>query len=299
MLKQSVISWSLVGSCLVSLIACANDGTELESGPREPRSSPTAAVAAPSAPPGTEGAEAFRFFETSGHSAMSACASCHSSGSNGAPIFFGADVKSTYKALDGNGLILATSPLLTKGPHAGGAAPALEPNAEATVRKWLDLEAKERAGKAPESIYTTLGNCMSAELFAKIDLCTAKTQPRPGESGDYCTGCKYESCSNCHAAGGQSTGFWCSAKTEGGKTVTDSTDTLSGSRGLPYIRRYFGFAGSDPVASNAILNKSKTTQSATTLVAHPWFTLDAARQKALNAFVEDALSRYRSGTCTP
>ncbi len=292
---------------VAAVSACSADADRLaeDRGPSSPgaapgQSPPAATPGTSGTVPGTQGAPAYEYFKSSVYAEVSACGSCHSSGSNGAPVFFGSDVTATYAALNGNGLILSASPLVTKGPHVAGAAPALAPTAEAVVRKWLAMEASERAGKAaPETIYAALAKCMNPDLFAKIDLCTAKTQPRPGESGDYCTGCKYETCSNCHASGGQTTGFWCSTKTENNRLVTNVDDTLEASKELPFIRRYFGFSGVSPAASNGILNKSKTTQTATNLVAHPWFTLDAARQKALTAFVDDALTRYAAGKCAP
>lgn len=228
---------------------------------------------------------------------LGACTGCHSAGTDGASLFLHGEPDKAYEALDGNGLIIAMSPLLTKGPHAAGKAAPLDPTAESYVRKWLELEGKERVGAAdPTAIYTKLAGCMSKDLFQRIDLCTMRTQPRLGENGDTCTGCDFVPCANCHALGGQGTGFWCSVTLDN-PPKTNVDDTFESSKNLPYLRRYFGLSGKDPVPSHAIANKSLSTRSSTSTSAHPWYELDAARKRALETFVNDAITKYASGAC--
>jgi cytochrome c553 len=283
----------------LALNACGGDGGTLESAGGTPP--PAAGPARPSSDGGADGSAiggspAFRYYVTKVHAALGGCVSCHAAGTNGATLMLATDPEVSYKTLEGQGLVVLPSPLITKGPHAGGTAGALDPTSqEPYVRRWLEMEAEERVGQAsPESVYTKLAKCMQKDLFARINLCMATTKPRIGENGNNCTGCKYEACANCHAAGGQNTGFWCSATRQ---NTTDVDDTFENSKKLPFIRRYFGLSGTEAVASNAIRNKSTATANATSTAAHPWYELDAAKQKALDVFVADALDRYARGDC--
>jgi hypothetical protein len=283
----------LVAAALVG--ACSGDRGALEElpelsppSPDQPSTPPTAADAAA---PGTAASPARLYFKEKVFSALSACAGCHSAGTNGATIFMTTDADGAYTSLDGSGLILSPSPLLTKGPHALGAAPALDPNTQAPlVQKWLDMEAAERVGAAaPTNILAAVGACMSKDLFTRINLCSAQTKPRVGESGNNCTGCDYRPCYDCHTAGGSNTGFLC---------AQNADEAFAGTKTMPFLRRYVGLAGVEPVPSKALVNKSVATKTASNTAVHPWYELDVSRQKALDAFVNDAIAKYKAGGCT-
>ena len=63
----------------------------------------------------------------------------------GASLILATDADAAYLTLDANGLITLPSAIITRGPHASGAGPALDPTTqEPYVRKWLEMEAEER-----------------------------------------------------------------------------------------------------------------------------------------------------------
>jgi MYXO-CTERM domain-containing protein len=68
------------------------------------------------------------------------CGSCHLSGSGGAPIYFGADVLSSYPLFKSQGYDLATSIYTNKGRHEGPAMTAAQLTAAAD---WQAAEANE------------------------------------------------------------------------------------------------------------------------------------------------------------
>jgi hypothetical protein len=199
----------------------------------------------------------------------------------------GADI--TYQELDARGLIVNNSLLLTKGTHAGGAAPALNPTQQTAVTQWLGMEATERQGQAaPTNVLASLGNCLDETLFNNIGLQTLKTTPRTGENANRCTGCDNARCSICHTGGDN--GFYMAL----GSNIDNGT--FAATKTPQYIVKYFGLNGTTPVASNAIPMKATATQTGAPYT-HPMFTIPATVQAGLDAFVNDAINKYKAGTC--
>jgi hypothetical protein len=65
----------------------------------------------------------------------------------------------------------------------------------------------------------------------------------------------------------------------------------------PYLQKYFGLdVDGSPIASKAIQNKSAATVAGKAY-SHPMFTLTAAQSTALDAFVNDAVAKFKSGAC--
>lgn len=72
-------------------------------------------------------------------SLKASCASCHLTGAAGAPVFFGDTEATTYQDFKDQNFVADPSPLATKGAHSG---PALTPDQDAAVSKWLADETK-------------------------------------------------------------------------------------------------------------------------------------------------------------
>lgn len=72
-------------------------------------------------------------------SLKTSCASCHLTGAASAPVFFGDTETSTYQDFKDQNFVTDPSPLATKGAHSG---PALTPDQDAAVSKWLADETK-------------------------------------------------------------------------------------------------------------------------------------------------------------
>jgi hypothetical protein len=65
-----------------------------------------------------------------------------------------------------------------------------------------------------------------------------------------------------------------------------------------YIQHYFGTdATGNPIASLGVQNKSDATAKGVAY-SHPYFTLTTAQITAIQAFTDDAIAKYKAGTCT-
>ena len=251
--------------------------------------SPTPVQPPPSSGPGSSGSAAHAYFVNTVYSTLANCTACHGTGAQGAPKMMETDATTTYSELDARGLIVTNSLLLTHGTHAGGAAPALNATQQSAVTTWLQMEATERQGTAaPVNVLEKLGGCLDQTLFNNIGLQNLKTTKRTNENANRCTGCDNAPCRVCHTAGDN--GFYMAL----GSNIDNGT--FAATKTPQYIVKYFGLNGVEPVASNAIATKSAATVTAAPYT-HPMFTLTPAMQTGLDAFVNDAIGKYKAGTC--
>jgi hypothetical protein len=242
------------------------------------------------------------YFTTKVQQALStSCAQCHATGPGPAWIA-PEDVERSYALQFQRAYVSLTSPILKQGVHDGGTAPALSADAAQTYSIWVQLELKERGGKTPDGILTKLGGCLDKTKFDAIGFDKLITTPRnadnnPGkeaEDANTCDGCNNVQCSTCHSDDA-ATGFLMALGNDifpADHTFTDMKTTTP-----PYMQKYFGLdVDGTPIGSKAIQNKSNATVAGKAY-SHPMFTLTADQSTALEAFVNDAVAKFKSGAC--
>jgi hypothetical protein len=228
------------------------------------------------------------------------CGGCHSSGP--APVWIApGDVDKSYALQFQRGYVTKSSAILKRAAHDGG--PALTNDQASKYATWLDLEARERGDKAPDSVLAKLATCLDETKFKAIGFDTLVTVTRNAdnnpqkevENADECTGCAQVQCSTCHSAD-PGTGFMMAT----GNPVfdTDPTFTEMKSTTPPYLQKYFGMdVNGDPIPSHAIKAKSDATVNTGKANSHPMFVLTPQMESAIDVFVMDAIGKYNTGTC--
>lgn len=248
----------------------------------------TPAGGVPTTGPGSKDSAAHKNFVSAVYPSLNgSCGSCHTAGTAGAPKFWSADASTTYQLLDGRGMVIGVGSLLVSHRHTGAGA---EPNADqqSKMASWLALEAQERVGqKAPDDIMKKVGLCINAADWktAENAIRTMRTRARNGENANTCTGCSDELCLACHNPG---YGFITGAAND-----TDSTRLI---RERPFINRFFGTNGTEPVASNALRAKADAVATGAAY-SHPNFRMSAQVEGAINDFVAKTIASYKAGTC--
>ena len=248
----------------------------------------------PAAGPGSTTSTAHQYFVANVYPSLeSTCGGCHNGGADGAPKFMVAnDANATYSNLDARANVIveaASSQLLKQGSHDSGKAPALTADQTTKINTWLADEATERVGKAaPVNVLSKIGSCLDQTKFDAIGFDKLATTKRNGENANNCEGCNNAPCRTCHTGGDG--GFYMAAGSGLDKT------TFAKSQTTPFIAKYLGLNGTTPVASNAIMTKSQATQTGAPY-SHPMFTLSPAMQTSLDAFVNDAITKYQNKQC--
>lgn len=255
-------------------------------------STPQPFGAPPTTGPGSASSSAHQFFVAKVYPAIqTSCGTCHATGTAGAPMFLQGTADTAYQSLDARGMIVTSSSLLSKGTHAGGAAPALAPAQAATIQEWLALEAKERVGQAaPVNILEKVGSCFSQGLFEAIQWGALKTVKRTNENPDQCTDCNDARCATCHTAGDN--GFYMGVASG----VEPDIKTFEGTKKTPFITRYIGLSGTQPVPSYGVRIKAQAVAVGPDY-SHPKFVLTPERENAINVFVSDAITKYNGKLC--
>jgi hypothetical protein len=229
------------------------------------------------------------------------CGGCHAQGPGPAWIV-PADVEKSYAFMFNRGYVVKASALVKKGIHSSGGAPALTPPQTKTVIQWIALELKERGDKAPPSVLDKLGDCLDKDKFAAIGLgklltATRNAQNNPNkytENANECTGCKPTTCNVCHSADPGS-GFVMAMGND--ILPADTTFNETKSTAPPYLQKYFGLdTTGTPIPSKALKAKSDATVQGKPY-SHPMYTIPPAVETALDAFVADAIAKYKAGTC--
>lgn len=301
---QIVVALSAIVAA-ASMAACSSsdsltlpsDGTSGSGGNGGDYSAP-AATPSPSddtPPPGVADNQAKVYFvENVYPSLMVTCGSCHvAPGSNGAPPWLSsASASDAYTMIEARGYInLQTSLLLKKGSHEG---PALTPDQTSAITQWLTLENQVRGSAAPVDLLAKLGNCLDKTKFQAITLEKLRTQPRTNENTDRCTGCNKAYCQSCHEQGEY--GMYSNDGTLGMGTFDALVANTTSPDGSYLIEKYITTNGTTLVPATAIADKSKATQTGPAY-SHPMFTVSADMQTAIQAFAEDAITKYNAKSC--
>jgi hypothetical protein len=247
------------------------------------------------------GMTAKEIFTTKVHPELTkTCAGCHTTGP--APAWIAKDAEATYALMFQRGYVTKASVLITKGAHNGGAGPALTSAQLTSVAGWVDQELRERGDKAPPSVLARLASCMDQAKFDAIGFGTLQTVTRTAknnptgqtEDANTCTGCKPSPCATCHSADPGS-GFLMAV----GNDILEKNHTFEESKSTnpPYLQKYFGLDTSGtPIPSKAIRAKSDLTVQGKAY-SHPMFVLSEKMETAIGAFVLDAITKYKAGTC--
>jgi hypothetical protein len=264
----------------------ANPGTK----DNNPQSNNPAPAPLPQSGPGSKDSKARQNFIDNVFPTLSTtCGGCHSSGAAGAPKTMSSDASNTYQLFDQRGYIVATGSLLVSHKHTGaGTDPTTEQLGK--INAWLALEGQERVGqKAPEDILAKVAKCINPADWkaAEAAMRNLRTVQRNGENANTCTGCANASCTGCHRDGGYSmlVGL-----------QNDDTTTLVKQR--PWVGKFIGTNGADPIPSDAVKQKGIATQTGAPY-SHPKFTLDATSEAAIQKMATDAITAYKAGTCGP
>jgi len=238
---------------------------------------------------------------------QSGCSGCHLSGAGGAPKWMGADADSSYLLQFANGFVIETSALLSKPAHGGSTSNVLTASQKDTYLKWVAMEKAGGGAKAQPNVLEKIAGCMDQTKFQAIGLQNLRTIQRTNnnntqnvtpwaENANRCTGCNQAPCRDCHS-GDSATGFVMAI----GSTQLPADFTFQQTKltNPAYLQHYFGTdATGKPVASHAIETKATATSKAPAY-SHPYFTLNATQIAAIDAFVQDAITKYNAGTCTP
>lgn len=262
------------------------------------------ANANPSAPPATNSPSGLAFFTASVNPIIqSKCAGCHGSAGPGPNWMTPGDANATYKQLFSQGFVVTQSIITTQPAHGGSTTNTLSSTEDATFNQWVSMELAGGGSQATPNVLAQLGDCFDPTLFNNMKMANWVTTRRTNnnntnnvtpwnENADNCTGCDNAQCNTCHSADA-ATGFVNAV----GNNLFPTDYTLTTTKTTPYISKFFGVDPTGkPVASDGIKKKSDATML-TKAYSHPMFTLTTAQQTALDAFVQDVITKYNAKTC--
>ena len=233
------------------------------------------------------------------------CGGCHVAGGLGNPTWIDAnDAKKTYDMIYLQAYATATSRIVVKGPHSGGAAPALSNDERTKWGQWIALEAKEPGKPAQASVLEKFGGCFDKTLFDAIELGKLEVTAREKgnnpqnltEDQDTCTGCKNGTkCSTCHSSD-DATGFVMAI----GNNVFPDDYTFESTKKLspPFIREYVGTTPTgEPTYNPGLKSKSTNTIEKALAYQHPMFVMSDEMEASVKAFVDAAIAKQKAGLC--
>jgi hypothetical protein len=240
------------------------------------------------------------------------CASCHGgSAAGGAPNWMVSnDAEKSYALLFSMGYVSLDSRLLAKGPHGGITTNVLSADAKTKFTNWVSMELKDGGTKAPPNVLEKIAGCMDKTKFTAIGLQNLRTIQRTNnnntnqvqgwaENANRCTGCNQAVCRDCHTSD-EGSAFVMAIGYPGqinGMSGEDFTFSETKKTNPAYLQHYFGVdATGNPVASNAIKAKADATAKGTAYT-HPYFKLTQTQLDGLDAFVNDAITKYKAGQC--
>ncbi len=237
---------------------------------------------------------------------QSGCASCHVGGANGAPMWMAATADASYSLQFTYGFVNTNSMILTKGAHGGSTSNVLTAAQKNTYMTWVNQETKDGGTKAQPNVFEGLAKCIDQTKFDAIQLGQLRTIQRTtnnntnnvtpwNENANRCTGCNQAACRDCHSADAASGFINAYGNNNFPATHTFEQTKLSNPA---YLQHYFGTdATGNPIASHGLEAKATATSKAPAY-SHPYFTLTTAQVTAIQAFVDDAITKYKAGTCT-
>lgn len=234
------------------------------------------------------------------------CSGCHNAGGLGTPSFMkSGDAVGTYSLIYTNGFAVDNSRIIVKGAHSGGAAPALD---AAEKTKWMNWLAKEQSSSTKptqQNVLEKFGTCFDQAKFDAIGFQQLRTTRRQNgnnpqnlnENANNCTGCDNTQCYECHSGGARSTGF---IMAYGAGAAYPANYTFEQTKLLspPFIRQFIATdATGAPVYNPGVKNKSTNTVEKAKAYTHPMYRLTPAMEQGIQAFVDDAIAKYKAGTC--
>ncbi len=228
----------------------------------------------------------------------SSCGACHDSAGPGPNWLTKGKPDQTYTQLFSLGFVTDTSVILTKGTHGNSTTNVLSEDQKTKFKTWVSMELKDGGKQATPNVLEKLATCIDSVKFKAMNLQQLRTTRRNNENANQCTGCNQAACTNCHASD-DATGFLLAT----GKKVLEASDpdyTFNHTKitNPAFLQKYFGVSPTgEPVASNAIQNKSDATVKDQPYT-HPMFTLNANTKAAIDAFVNDAITKYKANACT-
>jgi len=232
------------------------------------------------------------------------CSGCHAAGGIGTPTYIAkGDASKTYDMVYLNGFAVANSRIVVKGVHSGGGAPELTVTEKGTFAQWLALEAKDGGTKTQTNVLEKFGTCFDKAKFDAIGFGQLRTTRRQNgnnplnqnENANNCTGCDNAPCRTCHSAD-DVTGFVMAI----GNPILPADYTFEETKKLnpAFIRQYVSTTPTgDPQFNPGIMNKSTNTIEKGLAYSHPMYRLTPTMQTAIQAFVDDAVTKYKAGTC--
>lgn len=235
---------------------------------------------------------------------QSGCGGCHVTGPG--TKWQTGDADGTYTMLFSLGYVAVDSRILLKGAHGGVTTNVLTQQQKDTFTTWVNQEIKDGGVKATPNVLEKIATCIDQTKFDAIQLGQLRTIQRTNnnntnnvtnwaENANRCTGCNNAPCRDCHTAD-DATNFKMAIGYPG--LAQDYTFQQTKLTNPAFLQKYFGIDPTgNPIASNAIENKSIAT-SKDHAYTHPYFTLTAAQKAAIQAFVDDAVTKYKAGTCT-
>ncbi len=233
------------------------------------------------------------------------CGGCHAGGIGNPTYIKAGDAIGTYALVYSNGFAVENSRIIMKGVHSGGGAPALTDAERTKWLNWLALEQSSTAGKpTQQNVLEKFGTCFDKAKFDAIGFQQLRTIRRQtgnnpqnlNENANNCTGCDNTPCYECHAAA-RATGF-VMAYGAGAAYAPDFTFEQTKLLSPPYIRQYIGTDPTGaPVYNPGVKNKSINTVEKAKAYTHPMYKLTAAQEQGIQAFVQDAIDKYKAGTC--
>ena len=232
------------------------------------------------------------------------CSGCHATGGIGNPSFIvKADAAKTYDAIYLNAYATATSRLVIKGVHSGGGAPELAAADKTKFAQWIALEIADGGQKTQVNVLEKFGTCFDKAKFDAIGFGQLRTIRRQNgnnpqnlnENANNCTGCDQAACNSCHSAD-DSTGFIMAL----GNQIFPAEYTFEQTKKLDpnFIRQYVSTTpAGEPQFNPGIQTKGVNTVEKGKAYSHPMYKLTPAMQTAIQAFVDDAVTKQKAGTC--
>lgn len=232
------------------------------------------------------------------------CSGCHAAGGIGNPTWMvKADASKTYDMIYLNAYATANSRIVVKGVHSGGGGPELTAAEKSTWAQWIALETQDGGQKSQTNVLEKFGTCFDKAKFDAMKLGDLRTIRRQNgnnpqnlnENANNCTGCDNAPCRTCHSAD-DVTGFVNAI----GNPILPADYTFEQSKLLnpAYIRQYVSTTPTgEPQFNPGLMTKSTNTVEKAKAYSHPMYKLTPATQAAIQAFVDDAITKYKAGTC--
>lgn len=260
----------------------------------------------PSGPVPTNSPEGKAFYIANVHPFMAQkCGACHGAAGPGPAWLTTADAEQSYAQLFQLGYVVQQSRIILKPAHGGVTNNVLSNTEVQTYNEWVAIELKDGGTKAPPNVLEKLGSCFDREKFDAMNLGRWRTTRRTNnnntnnitpwnENANNCTGCDNAPCTTCHSADAAT-----NYKNAVGNNLLPADNTFEETKltSPAYITKYFGVSPEGkPIASDALRKKMEATKK-DRAYTHPMYNLNADQLAALDAFVNDVITKYNAGTC--